>query len=121
MTSIWTSSCAWLLFPPHRLTHIFRPAGRSAPGEDGSRTCSVLLSIDAAVIHACYLSGPTLTGILRLDVARALIAAVGRDCRIVAIHLIGWAAGAAASEVTSAAACDLLLHAMDAARPVGRA
>lgn len=82
---------------------------------------AVLLSIDAAVIHACYLSGPTLTGILRLDVARALIAAVGRDCRIVAIHLSGWAAGAAASEVTSAAACDLLLHAMDAARPVRRA
>lgn len=76
---------------------------------------TILLSIDAAVLHDCYVSGPTSTRELRMDVARQVIAAIGRKCRIVAIHLSGWTAGGAASDVTSAAACDLLLHAMDAA------
>lgn len=76
---------------------------------------TILLSIDAAALHDCYVSGPTSTRELRMDVARQVIAAIGRTCRIVAIHLSGWAAGGAASDITSAAACDLLLHAMDAA------
>lgn len=80
----------------------------------------VLLSIDAAALHACYVSGPTAAPLLRLDTMREVIAAVARRGRVVAIQLGGWPAGGAASDVTSAAACDLLLHAMDAARPMGR-
>lgn len=75
----------------------------------------VLLSIDMGIIHSSYVQGPASAYSLRLYELKDAIAAVGARCNIVAIQLTGWSAGGVASDATSAAGCELVLAAMEAA------